>query len=135
MMKTGKDISWWYWAATVPLLAAGLYGYPSGFHAAMALTAFQCVHFYLREKRLAAFPVQVAYLGLLLIAQWQPLYWIYWVQLIGTLAMVLFNYCFLARCLSLLPWNRTRPLSAGLLLRTFFSAPVPGNILQGLPAE
>ena len=40
-----KDISWWYWAATVPLLAAGLYGYTPGFHAAMALTAFQSLHY------------------------------------------------------------------------------------------
>jgi len=136
-MKAGKDMSWWYWAATVPLLAAGLYGYPQGFYAAMALTAFQCLHYYVRETRLAAFPVQVrvAYLGLLLVAQWQPLYWIYWVQLIGTTAMVLFNYCFLARCLSLMPWNRQQPFTGRLVLRTFFSAPVPGNILQGLPAE
>jgi len=137
MMKPGKDISWWYWAATVPLLAAGLYGYAQAFYAAMALTAFQSVHYYLRERSFTAFPVQVrvAYLGLLLIAQWQPLYWIYWVQLIGTSAMVLFDYCFLARCLSLMPWNRKEPFSISLVLRTFFSAPVPGNILQGLPAE
>ena len=91
----------------------------------------------MRASGVAAFPVQVrvAYLGLLVAAQWQPLYWIYWVQLVGTTAMVMFDYCFLARCLSLLPWNRTEPLSFHLVLRTFFSAPVPGNILQGLPAQ
>ena len=49
-MKLNKDISWWYWAATVPLLAAGLAGYPAGFFAAVLLTAIQAVHFYIREK-------------------------------------------------------------------------------------
>ncbi|MGD8854087.1 MAG: hypothetical protein PVI28_17015, partial [Gammaproteobacteria bacterium] len=113
------------------------YGYTQGFYAAMALTVFQSVHYYLRERSFAAFPVQVrvAYLGLLLAAQWQPLYWIYWVQLVGTTAMVVFDYCFLARCLSLLPWNRIEPFSFGLVVRTFFSAPVPGDVLQGLPAR
>lgn len=136
-MTLTKDISWWYWAATVPLLAMGLVGYAAGFIAAAALTAIQVVHFYGREKQLMAFPVQVrfAYLGLLLLAQWPPFYWVYWLQLIGTTAMVLFSYCLLARALSLLPWNRSEPFSFRLFYRTFFSAPVQGNILQGMPTE
>ena len=136
-MQSFKDISWWYWTATIPLLAAGLAGYAGGFTAAVALTGVQAVHFYAREKRLMAFPVQVriAYLGLLLLAQWQPFYWVYWLQLAGTTAMVLFSYCLLARVLSLMPWNRSEPFTPRLFFRTFFSAPVQGNILQGLPAE
>lgn len=136
-MKLTNDISWWYWAVTIPLIAFGLAGYNAGFIAAAALTAVQIVHFYSREKRLLAFPVQVriAYLGLLLLAQWPPFYWVYWLQLIGTTAMVLFSYCLLARALSLMPWNRSEPFSLKLLVRTFISAPVQGNILQGMPAE
>jgi hypothetical protein len=136
-MKRYQHASWWYWAATVPMLAAGLYGYPQGFYAAMALCAVQVVHFYAREKALTAFPVQVriAYLGLLVVAQWPLFYWVYWLQLVGTAAMVLFDYCLLARCLSLLPWNRDEPFTSKLVLRTFFSLPVEGNILQGLPAK
>jgi hypothetical protein len=136
-MTRGKDIGWWYWAATVPLLATGLYGYQGGFLAAMLLTAVQIIHFYTREKSMLAFPLQVriAYLGLLLLAQWSPFYWLYWLQLIGTSAMVLADYCLLARCLSLMPWNREEALSLRLVLRTFLSPPVSGNILQGLPAE
>ena len=136
-MKINKDISWWYWAATVPLLAAGLAGYPTGFLAAILLTAIQVVHFHIRERQLMAFPVQVriAYLGLLLLAQWTPFYWVYWLKLIGTTAMVLFSYCLLARVLSLMPWNRNEVFSFRLFYRTFFSAPVQGNILQGMPAD
>jgi hypothetical protein len=136
-MNRYTNISWWYWALTVPLLGAGLAGYSEGFYAAMVLTAVQIQHFGLREKSLTAFPVQVrmAYLGLLLLASWWPFYWVYWVQLIGTTAMVLFDYCLLARIVSLMPWNRSRPFTLDLFTRTFFSAPVPGNIMQGLPAE
>ncbi|MDT8387866.1 MAG: hypothetical protein RQ736_10145 [Thiogranum sp.] len=136
-MKTYGDISWWYWAATVPMLGAGLAGYGIGFVAAMILTAIQVGHFYYREGSVAAFPVQVriAYLGLLLLAQWWPFYWVYWLQLVGTTAMVLFDYCLLARIMSLMPWNLNESFSLKLVVRTFFSAPVPGNIRQGLPAR
>jgi hypothetical protein len=136
-MSRYQDIGWWYWLATVPMLAAGLYGYPQGFAAAMLLTAVQVVHYLWREGSVTAFPVQVraAYLGLLLLAQWPLFYWLYWLQLVGTSAMVLVDYCLLARCLSLLPWNRDEPFTLKLFLRTFFSSPVRGNILQGLPAE
>jgi hypothetical protein len=135
-MKRFNDISWWYWAVTVPMLGAGLAGYPAGFHAAVVLTCIQLIHFFLREDDVMAFPLQVraAYLGLLILAQWAPFYWVYWLQLIGTSAMVLFGYCLLARMLSLFPWNRTEPFSMQLVLSTFFSLPVPGNILQGLPS-
>jgi hypothetical protein len=136
-MRFYQDISWWYWSVTVPLLAIGLTGYAEGFMAAAILTAVQVVHFYAREGSLMAFPVQVrmAYLGLLVLAQWPPFYWVYWLQLAGTTAMVLFSYCLLARVLSLMPWNRHEPFSLKFFVRTFFSAPVRGNILQGLPAE
>jgi hypothetical protein len=39
----------------------------------------------------------------------------------------------MARLVSLLPWNRKEPFSFALVLRTFLSVPVRGNILQGLP--
>jgi len=77
-----------------------------------------------REGELAAFPVQVraAYLALLVAGLYPPLGFIHWVQLVGTWAMVLVGYCPLARALSLLPWNRSQPLSAALVRRTFVSA-------------
>jgi hypothetical protein len=63
----------------------------------------------------------------------EPLRLIFWIPTIGTWAQVLFGYCTMARCVSLLPWNRNEPFTPGLFGRTFFSAPVRGNILQGLP--
>lgn len=131
-----REISWWYWAVTAVLLIIGLTGRFEAFYLATALSAIQVVHFRLRHGSFSAFPVQVrvAYTAMLLLALWEPMNWLFWVPAIGTPAQVLFGYCTLARCLSLMPWNRHEPLSAGLLRRTFLSPPVKGNVLQGLPA-
>ncbi|HKL77944.1 MAG TPA: hypothetical protein VJ985_06210 [Gammaproteobacteria bacterium] len=132
MAQWGKGPVWWYWLVTVVLLAVGLAGYFPAFYAAIALCVVQVFHFRQRSRRWTAFPVQVrvAYLGLLLLALWEPLRWIFWVQLVGTTAMVTVDYCFLARCLSLLPWNRSEPLTWSGVWRTFFSAPVSGSVAE-----
>lgn len=128
--------SWWYWLVTVGLLTAGVSGWTTGFQLAIGLTVVQLVHFGIRERSLTAFPIQVrvGYLMLLLIALPEPMQLIYWIPTIGTWAQVLFGYCTMARMVSLLPWNRKEAFSLDLLKRTFLSAPVRGNILQGLPA-
>ena len=130
-----KELSWWYWLVTACLLTAGVAGYPSAFLIAIGLTVFQLIHFAIRARSITAFPVQVRfwYLILLLVALPKPLQIIYWVPTIGTWAQLIFGYCTMARCVSLFPWNRSESFSLGLLLRTFISRPVRGNILQGLP--
>ncbi len=131
-----RFISWWYWLVTVGFLSAGIFGWQKGFLFAIGLTVLQLVHFAIRERSVTAFPVQVriGYLLLLLIALPEPLHLIYWIPTIGTGAQVVFGYCAMARTVSLLLWNRTEPFSFDLLRRTFFSAPVRGNIMQGLPS-
>lgn len=130
-----RDISWWYWLVTVGFLTAGVSGWSTGFLLAIGLTIFQLIHFTIRERSFTAFPIQVraGYLLLLLIALPDQLQLIYWIPTIGTWAQILFGYCTMARIVSLLPWNRKEAFSFNLLKRTFFSAPVRGNILQGLP--
>lgn len=128
-------LSWWYWFVTACLLTAGVAGYELGFILAIGLTVWQLIHFTVREQSITAFPVQVrfSYLVLLLIALPEPLQIIYWVPTIGTWVQLIFGYCTMARCVSLLPWNRSEPFTADLMLKTFVSRPVPGNIMQGLP--
>ncbi len=128
-------LSWWYWLVTACLLTAGVAGYAIAFFLAISLTVFQLVHFVIRERSMSAFPVQVRfwYLLLLLVAFPEPLRAIYWLPTVGTWAQVIFGYCAMARCVSLLPWNRKERFSVGLVARTFLSRPVPGNIMQGLP--
>jgi hypothetical protein len=132
-----RDIKWWYWLVTAVLLVAYVAGSSAAIVAAIALTAVQLIHFAAREGDLAAFPVQVraAYLALLVAGLYPPLGFIHWVQLVGTWAMVLVGYCPLARALSLLPWNRSQPLSAALVRRTFVSAPVRGSIVDAINAQ
>lgn len=134
-MMLYREISWWYWALTSVLLITGLAGRFEAFYLATALSVVQVVHFRLRHGSFGAFPVQVrlAYTVMLMLALWAPMNWLFWLPAVGTPAQVLFGYCTLARCLSLLPWNRREPLSGGLLRRTFLSAPVRGSVMQGLP--
>lgn len=127
-----RDMPWWFWLATDVALAAALFLERSAVWVAIALAAIQIPLFARRGGGIGSFPAQVriAYSALLLAGLWWPLGFVHWVQLVGTTAMVLFNYCFLARCLSLLPFNRTMPVSAGLLAQTFLSPPVAGSILS-----
>jgi len=130
-----RYIGWWYWLVTVGFLTAGVLGWPTGFHIAIGITLFQLIHFTIRERSITSFPIQVrlGYLLLLLVALLEQLQLIYWIPMVGTWAQVLFGYCAMARMVSLLPWNRTETFTYAFLKRTFFSAPVRGSILQGLP--
>jgi len=135
-MKFSNNIVWWYWLFTTLLLTGAVAGNALSLQAVIGLNIVQVVHFVLREKSVTAFPVQVrlTYLGLLILSQAPYMVWILWWQLIGTAAMVSTGYCFLARCMSLMPWNKKEVYSIALFKRTFFSAPVKGNVMQGLQA-
>lgn len=124
-MKTIYDLGWRYWLATAVLLAGWLSGWTPGIWLAITLCMVQIAHFTKRTGRLTSFLVQVrtAYLVLLIAGLWPPLIWIHVVQLVGTTVRVVFRYCFLARTLSLAPWNRSEPWSLDLLRRTYFSFP------------
>ena len=81
-----------------------------------------------------AFSVQVriAYLAVLATGLWPPLGFVHWLQLAGTMAQVGFDYCPLARLVSLMPWNRTQPLTFRLVWRTFALPPMSGSVLGTL---
>ncbi|MET0067429.1 MAG: hypothetical protein ABW076_13870 [Candidatus Thiodiazotropha sp.] len=135
LMIDYREMSWWYWLVTALLLSAGFFVTPDAFLGAIGVTVWQLIHYRLREGSNNAFPVQVRfwYLILLLVALPGPMQWLYWVPTIGTWAQLIFGYCTMARLVSLFPWNRSEPFTWSLVRRTFFSAPVRGNILQGLP--
>jgi len=130
-----RELSWWYWLITVSLLTSGLVGYLPGFWLATGFTLFQLIHFVIADRSIRSFPVQVRfwYLVFLLICIPEPLQVLYWLPTIGTWAQIFTGYCMMARLVSLLPWNRSEPFSAALLKKTFFSPPVKGNIMQGMP--
>jgi hypothetical protein len=133
LMVEYRSVSWWYWLISVGFLTAGVCGWPKGFLLAIGLTAFQLIHFTIRDRSVRTFPVQVrlGYLLLLLIAAPEKFRLIYWIPMIGTWVQVLFGYCAMARTVSLTPWNREPPLSMALLKQTFGTAPVRGSFIHG----
>lgn len=121
---------WAYWLITDILLILEISGWHYGLLLATALTGIQILHFYAESKAISAFPVQVriAYALLLVIAFWPPMAWLLYFVILGTTAMVLFDYCFLARFMSLMPWNLNERYSVSMVFRTFFSKPVVGSV-------
>jgi hypothetical protein len=115
-------------------LAGALLGCPLGLMATIGLTVVQTLNFLVREGSFKAFPVQVrlGYLLLLLAGLFQPLGLVHWIQFAGTIAVVLVDYCPLARLLSQMPWNRRTTLSLALVTLTFLRPPVRGSILDAV---
>lgn len=141
-MATIRDLGWWYWLSTIGLLASGLLlGRSEGIGMAITLCLVQVFHVSWLTRDLTAFPVQVriVYLAMLVVGLWEPLHSVHWMQLIGTSARVLVGYCFLARTLSLAPWNRWQPMSLALIRRTFLSRqiaiPPCGEIFRRIALE
>ncbi len=126
-----RTASWWYWLATALALGGALVGAaPAGVPLAMALVVVQAIHLgALHGAR--SFPVQVrlAYLAMLVAGLAPGLGLVHGLQLAGTAILLTTGYCALARCVSLLPWNRRGPLDLAALRRTFLTPPVQGSIL------
>ncbi len=80
-----RDKVWIYWAITSGFLIADVMGWPLGLSLAIALNVIQLGHFYFETKSVTSFPVQVrlAYLILLLVIMWPPLYWLLYFVIFG----------------------------------------------------
>ena len=120
-----NDWVWWAWMLTTVLLVAGLCGDDSALAGATAVTAAHGLIVLVRDRSPVAYSVQLraAYVLLLLICYLPYTLWLYWLIVVGTLALNVFGYCFLTRVLSLLPWNSREAYTLDRLRRTFFSAP------------
>jgi hypothetical protein len=123
---------WGYWFITDALLISWAFGWADGLILAILLSTIQVGHFYYEDKSIAGFPTQVriAYLLLLILALWSPLAWLIYVVILGTTAMVVFDYCFLARFMSLMPWNYPLAYQFQDIWNTFMSKPIAGSVLK-----
>jgi hypothetical protein len=131
-----SDYTWWIWLSLACCLWAGLLVDPIYFFLAILISTIQTMVFWARESS-SSFPSQLrlAYLLLLVVLYVPPLRFLYWVPAIGTLILCFSGYCLLARCLSLLPWNRSSPLTLQEVARTFLVPPNLDATLQGKPAS
>lgn len=127
-----KDPSWWHWALTAPLLAADIAGITYAIEAAIVLCAVMCAYYFLRIGALKPFPVQIrlAYLTWLIGGFIPGFFWMHWIALVGTSAMVTVGYCPLNRMLNLLPFNRNEPLTRALVWRVVVTAPCAGGLVR-----
>ena len=125
-----KSLAWWYWLATVFSIMFGLLYASEGYLIAIGLTAWQGIHFALKQSNWFAFPVQVRfwYMTFLVVAYVTHSQVVFLALVIGTWAQLLIGYCGMARFVSLHPWNRNQPLTVDLLKATLFSPPQPGSI-------
>jgi len=134
MFSIKFNLIWFYWAITDILLILGVTIDPQFLYWAITFNVIQVFHFYWLTPQINNFAVQVriAYLLLLIVALYPPLFFIFYLQIIGTTAMVLGNYCFLARLMSIMPWNSTKDFSLDLVKETFFSKPVNGSVQHSI---
>ena len=107
-----KSLEWWYWFITLIAMIAGLSGIVEGFYVVILVSVVQFIHFTI-SRGFTAFPTQVrfAYAFFVIIAFFDPTYIFYWLLLIGTVMVTLFDTCFIARVLILMPWNKNEKLS------------------------
>lgn len=128
---------WRYWFVVATCLAVSLFVWPPALFLAMLVTAVYSVHMYRYSPRLTSFPMQVrlVYLGLLALGLVPYFSWVHWVQMVGAPALLVFDYCPLARMLSLMPWNRSQLFSWKFFRSAIFSKPVKGSIIEKLSPE
>lgn len=126
----GPTVQRLYWLAIAMLLTAHFSGVALAMALALLTSALQTVHALAvhRHWRHLAVQVRAAYLALLLIGQWPALWPLPVLQFAGTSALLVADYCLLARLLLLLPWNRREPVSADLVRRLLLTPPAPGAI-------
>ncbi len=132
-----RDVGWWHWTATIPLLVLHLTGHgtvsgiPWAIVTAGLLSAAVGGYFFARIRQLKPYPVQVriAYIAWLAVGLYPNMGWMHWIQLFGTSAMVAVGYCPLIRMLSLLPLNRTERFSLPLVWRAMFVDPCAGGLI------
>ena len=109
-MKLKIDINslhWWFWAVTLLAMIAGLAGRIEGFYMVILISAIHTLYFTVK-RGFTAFPTQVrsSYWVLTIIALFDPTRILYWMLLVGTVMVTLFDRCIIARVLVLMPWNK-----------------------------
>ena len=107
-----KSLEWWYWLITLIAMITGLSGIVEGFYVVILVSVIQFVYF-MSGRGFSAFPTQVRFVyGIfVVIALFDPTLIFYWLLLFGTVMVTLFDTCFIARILILMPWNKNVKLS------------------------
>lgn len=122
---TWARASWWSWLVTIAGLAAARLGWSWGVPIALGVTSAHALVLAIAGGK--AFAVQVRALYVLALLVGPPS--LQWVAIAGTLVLLVFDYCIVARFLALMPWNRRQPLTLALVRTVIASPPTKGSIL------
>ena len=107
-----KSLEWWYWCITLIAMITGLAGVIEGFYLVIFVSLIQFFHF-MFSNGFAALQTQVrlVYAIITIIAFFDPTHIIYWILLVGTIMVTLFDKCIIAKALILMPWNKGKKLT------------------------
>lgn len=127
---TGWGLDEWGWLTINLLLIAHVAGSQYVIFIAAFILLWQSLYFYTKGLRWHDLKLQVrlAYSLLIMIDIVLPWHWLHSAQIMGTTALLLFDYCFLARTMLLMPWNRNQRFNWALLCKAYLSPPVPGEV-------
>jgi len=115
----------WLWLVTGCMVAAYLPGWRAGILIAAALTAARALYQAPHIRTGGTLPMQVRALALAVMILGSRPGWhaLLCIQLVGIAIRVVFDYCLAGRLLSLLPWNRERPLTRAFVRAAFLTPP------------
>ena len=107
-----KSLEWWFWFVTLIAMIAGLSGIIEGYYLVIFVSVIQFIYF-TTKRSFSAFPTQVRFVYAIftIIALYDPSTILYWALLVGTVMVTLFDTCFIARVLIMMPWNKNEKLS------------------------
>ncbi|MDH5598445.1 MAG: hypothetical protein OEY34_04945 [Cyclobacteriaceae bacterium] len=103
------NFEWWLWAITLVGIILALAGFLSGYYAVIAISAFQIIYFWFKQKSLSAFDTQVriVYFLLALVGLIEFIAFYFYIALfLGTVMVVFFGRCSIAMVLRKMPWNK-----------------------------
>jgi hypothetical protein len=107
------DIRWWFWLVTLVFIIAALVGWSQAYYVVIAISALQVIFFFVQEKSLSAYPLQIriVYFVWTLFGLWLAgrLYF-YILLLLGTIMVTFFGRCVIALGLKYMPWNKDRQI-------------------------
>ena len=124
---TWGHASWWSWLVTVTALAAGRLGWVPGLAIAIGVTSVHALVLGLARGRHFAMQVRVVYVVALVVGLGLPA--VHWLEIAGTLLLLVFDYCIVSPILALMPWNRRLPLTFALVRAVMMSPPIKGSVL------
>lgn len=104
-----QRIDWWFWAVTLFLIVAAVWGWAPGYYLVILISGLQVLYFWYRGRSLSDFDTQVriVYFAFTLLGLFGSIRLpFYLILLLGTVLVVFFDRCGIALVLKYMPWNR-----------------------------